>query len=47
MCVAALMGPHAVSTMPEATANAFDDHGQVASTLAGDTAPDTAVSPIE
>ncbi len=29
-----LIGPHTVSTMPEATAAAFEDHGRVARTLA-------------
>ncbi|MCG6941507.1 MAG: transketolase [Thiohalocapsa sp.] len=33
-----LIGPYTVSTMPEATADAFDDHGQVAATLS-ETAP--------
>jgi transketolase len=31
-----LIGPHTVSTMPEKTADAFDDHGQVAVTLSDD-----------
>ncbi|AGA90328.1 transaldolase [Thioflavicoccus mobilis 8321] len=35
-----LIGPHTVSTMPEATAAAFEDHGQVAATLPAD--PDEA-----
>jgi len=34
-----LIGPYTVSTMPEATADAFDDHGRVAATL-HDTAPE-------
>ncbi|WP_295882852.1 transketolase [uncultured Thiohalocapsa sp.] len=34
-----LIGPYTVSTMPAATADAFDDHGRVAATLS-DTAPE-------
>ena len=34
-----LIGPYTVSTMPEATADAFDDHGRVAATLSDDTGP--------
>ncbi|MGD9409679.1 MAG: transketolase [Thiohalocapsa sp.] len=34
-----LIGPHTVSTMPEKTADAFEDHGRVAVTLT-ETAPD-------
>jgi transketolase len=34
-----LIGPYTVSTMPEATADAFDDHGRVAATLS-ETAPE-------
>jgi transketolase len=33
MYVEPLIGPHTVSTMPEATADAFADHGRVAETL--------------
>jgi|GEM_PF-18806 len=36
-----LIGPYTVSTMPEATADAFDDHGRVAATLTDDIGPDT------
>jgi len=34
MYVEPLIGPHTVSTMPEATADAFDDHGRVEESLA-------------
>ncbi len=37
-----LIGPYTVSTMPEATADAFDDHGRVAATLSDDAEPDAA-----
>ncbi len=37
MYIEPLIGPHTVSTMPEATADAFADHGRVAETLTRDT----------
>ncbi len=36
MYVEPLIGPYTVSTMPDATANAFEDHGRVAHTLTED-----------
>jgi transaldolase len=41
-----LIGPYTVSTIPEATADAFDDHGRVAATLA-ETAPDAEATLVE
>jgi len=43
MYVEPLIGPHTVSTMPEATADAFQDHGRVAETLTPDTEAGAAV----
>ncbi len=38
-----LIGPHTVNTLPDATLEAFDDHGKVALTIAHDVAGATAI----
>ncbi|MEI6701842.1 MAG: transaldolase [Actinomycetota bacterium] len=38
-----LIGPHTVNTLPDATLEAFDDHGRVALTIANDVAGATAI----
>lgn len=38
-----LIGPHTVNTLPDATLEAFDDHGKVALTIANDVAGATAI----